>query len=170
MSELRLDALQAWQGWEKSGLLYQWNADILGAYPSLLWDYGTDCSGFVCAGVLVATKGRIDWRNRWWADRMHHELPVTTHPRPGDLAVYGTPEKATHVMVVVGDGRVLGACGGDSTTKTKELAIARGARVRFRPKADYRTRRNEKGLSVSDFLGFRVCSPLNEGPPAGVRQ
>lgn len=160
MSELRLNALAEWEAWQRVGLLYQWNGDLVGKWPDCRWAYGADCSGFVVGGYYVATRGKLDWRATHNADRLHKELPCTAHPKPGDIAVYGTPERATHVMVVWGDGRVLGACGGDPSTTTKERAITQGARVRFRPKADYRRRRTPDGRVVSDFLGFRV-SPLD---------
>lgn len=161
MSSLRLDALSAWEGWQREGVLYQWNGDLIGKWPDVRLGYGLDCSGFICAGILVATKGRVDWRHKWTSDRMHKELPCTAHPKPGDLVVYGTAERANHVMVWVGDGRVLGACGGDSGTTTAALARARGARVQYRPRADYRKRRAADGTRVSDFLGFRINQPLD---------
>ena len=109
--------------------------------------YGTDgpdtfdCSGVVAYCLLHAAG--LDWRKTWWADRMREKLPPTVTPAPGDLALY-----PGHVMLVWGDGRVFGACGGDSTTTSIERALKRAARVRFRRTVDYRP----------DFLGYRSLS------------
>lgn len=162
MSALRIAALEQWEAWQKLGILYQWCGKLQGAFPDVRWAYGADCSGFVTGGLYVATRGRVDWRTTHNADRLHKELPCTATPKPGDLAVYGTPEKANHVMVWVGDGRVLGACGGGPNTTSRELAMSQGARVRYRNRADYRQRLAANGMRVSDFLGYRV-SPLDEG-------
>lgn len=154
MSDLRLEALQIWQEWQTQGVLYLWSGKLQGTFPDVRWAYGADCSGFVSGGIYVATRGQVDLRTTWNADRFHKELPCTATPKPGDLAVYGRPEKANHVMVVVGDGRVLGACGGGHGTTTEAIARSKGARVRYRPKADYRV---HPGTSQSDFLGYRVA-------------
>lgn len=53
---------------------------------------------------------------------------------PGTLVFYGDGG-ISHVMVATGDGRVLGACGGDRTTKTPIT----GACVQFRPSIPYRS-------------------------------
>jgi cell wall-associated NlpC family hydrolase len=151
----RLEALSLCEGWQRDGLLYQWGGKLQGDWRNYAWRYGADCSGIASGALYIATSGRYDWREMWNADRFHHQLPVTLHPEPGDAAVYGTPERATHIMLVVGDGRVIGACGGGPETKTEALARARGARVQFRPRADYRRRRTADGRLVSDFLGFR---------------
>jgi hypothetical protein len=41
-------------------------------------------------------------------------------------------------MVWTGDGRVFGACGGNSDTTSIEIAMKQGARVRYRTRRDYR--------------------------------
>lgn len=106
-----------------------------------------DCSGLV-AFCLLQVAG-VDWRKSHWADRMYQQLPATLSPSPGDLVFYGTRVPAgvtaSHVMIVWGDGRCFGACGGDRTTLTVEEALTRSARVRFRRGLDYRP----------DFLGYR---------------
>jgi cell wall-associated NlpC family hydrolase len=116
-----------------------------------------DCSGLVCYCLRMV--GGPDWSASHTADRMWKELPPTPTPRPGDLAFYGQPEQATHVMLWTGDDRVYGACGGNSSTRTIALAQARGARVMFKLRVDYRYSRS---TGKSDLLGFRVLSPLDE--------
>jgi murein DD-endopeptidase len=125
------------------GLPYVWAADGPHAF---------DCSGLVC--YCLAEVGGPDWRATHRCQTLWEALPPTREPQPGDLALYGTPGHATHVMLVVGDGRVYGACGGDSTTTSPELALQRGARVRYRLKVEYRHGRDGR----SDFLGYRSLS------------
>jgi cell wall-associated NlpC family hydrolase len=104
-----------------------------------------DCSGAVTCGLYAATHGRIDWRADYNAARLWLELKPTTTPKPGDLAFYGMPGRVTHVMTVVGDGRVVGACGGNRDTLSVEIAAKHGARVKYKDDARYRV----------DLLGFR---------------
>lgn len=105
-----------------------------------------DCSGTVTCGLYNATRGRLDWRAMHNAQRLFSDLAPTDKPRPGDLAFYGRPGRVTHVMTVVGDGRVVGACGGNSHTLSVELARKAGARVKYRASATYRL----------DFIGYRT--------------
>lgn len=118
-----------------------------------------DCSGF------------IDWLCRtlnlsWWTkDRTANDIltdfPEVMAPRPGTLVLYGRkgdPRRnasahANHVMIHWGDGRVLGASGGNSDTTSIEIARQKGARVRFQKSRAYRP----------DFIGYREL-PLDEAP------
>lgn len=102
---------------------------------------GLDCSGLVTLSIKNA--GGPDLRAYHNCQRLWDEFLSTREPKPGDLAIYGRKDdkghvRATHVMILMPDGRVWGACGGDSSTKTIELAKARGARVRYRAKPEYR--------------------------------
>lgn len=106
-----------------------------------------DCSGLVTWCLWRA--GGPDLRATHNTTRLYAELPVVVAPKPGDLAVYGRLRLdgalgSGHVMLWWGDGRVYGACGGDRSTTSLELAAARGARVRFRRSHRYRV----------DFLAF----------------
>lgn len=104
-----------------------------------------DCSGLVTWSYLMA--GGPDWRATHNTDRLLLEAqPVRTleEAEPGDLAFYGYPGDPSHVMVHVGEGVVVGAAGGDSTTTTLEAAAKRGARVLARDRLTYRR----------DFLGL----------------
>jgi murein DD-endopeptidase len=102
-----------------------------------------DCSGLVTWALHEC--GGPDWRNSHNSARLFAELAPVEKPQEGDLAFYGQPGRVTHVMVCWGDGRVYGACGGDSTTTSVEMAKLRKAKVQYRAKADYRP----------GFLGFR---------------
>lgn len=98
-----------------------------------------DCSGLVTWGIQEV--GGEDLRPYHNAARLFAELEPTDQPEPGDLCFYGPPGRINHVMVFVGDGRVYGAAGGNSSTKTP----TKGAKVQFRPKVRYRP----------DFRGYR---------------
>lgn len=97
-----------------------------------------DCSGTVTCGLYNATSKRIDWRATHNAHRLFTLLEATTDPKPGDLVFYGRRGYSSHVMVWVGDGRVIGASGGNSDTLTREVAQRQGACVKYRKSVDYR--------------------------------
>jgi hypothetical protein len=114
-------------------------------------DYGLDCSGLVnvcaqSAGLSVAGN----------ADRYYRDLPSVAAPTPGDLALYGTTERATHVRVVTAwdpDASIaecVGAEGGGPNVTTPAEALAQNAYVRR--VADH----TEFGAA---FLGFRSLEP-----------
>ena len=121
-----------------------------------------DCSGFVT--YLIHRMGGYDWRQTHnaaalWRDcesipEADLHLDDITKGAPlwpcpgvdaGDLAFYGPEGEPDHVMLVWGDGQVLGASGGNHHTTSPEIAAQLGACVRFRPRVDYRP----------DFLGYR---------------
>lgn len=104
-----------------------------------------DCSGTVTCGLYNATGGKVDWRADHSAARLFLELKPTETPRPGDLCFYGSPGRINHVMTWVGDGTVVGACGGNRDTLSVEIAQKTGARVKYRKTHTYRP----------DFRGFR---------------
>lgn len=120
------------------GVLYRWG----GKTPAK----GLDCSGLVTwclarAGIIPAL-----WSATHNSQALARAFPPAHDPRPGDLAFYGSSwDRVTHVMLVVGDGRVIGACGGGSTTLTPEDAMRIGASVKYRPRLEYRR----------DYLGCR---------------
>lgn len=119
------------------GISYLWGGKRLA-------DGGLDCSGFVthCRAKALGEQLRVEN-----ADALWRSLEPVEHPIPGDLAFYGTREKATHVVVCTPTG-VIGASGGGSATTSTEIARAvrpRPAAVRREPTPGYRR----------DFLGFR---------------
>lgn len=108
-----------------------------------------DCSGLVTFAVKLA--GGPDFRANYNSQKLWNELEPLDMVQPGQvaLALYGADEHhVEHVMVVTGDGRVFGACGGRKSTTTLDEAKALNARVQYRPNAHYR----------SDFLGYRMLS------------
>lgn len=122
-----------------------------------------DCSGFVTYCLLQA--GGPDWRLTHNAAKLFEDCPpipeADAHlreitrgaplwPCPGvqqcDLAFYGPAGEPDHVMMLWGDGRVIGASGGNHHTTSPELAAPLHAEVKFKDRVDYRP----------DFLGFRA--------------
>ena len=135
------------------GTLYQW-----GGGHGHGGDWGLDCSGLVntcaqLAGMSVA--GNADW--------YYHDLPPVAQPAPGDLALYGSPDRATHVRVVTawypdeGRAEAIGAEGGGPSVTTPEIAEAQNARVRYV--------KNHLAFG-SPFLGFQSLEPY--GRTAGL--
>ena len=122
-----------------------------------------DCSGYVTDGYFSV--GLPDWRQtRSSADLFDlledvqilvGETSSIPKPQPGDLCFWGNP--VNHVMVYWGDGRVLGACGGDHTTTTLEEALKRNAKVRFRSGVNYRAA--FRGYRTSPFEDFETDVP-----------
>lgn len=103
-----------------------------------------DCSGLVTWAFREV--GGPDWRAMFNTDRLLRECRAVLEPRPGTLALYGPrADDASHVMVYVGAGVVVGASGGDSSTVTLEDAVRQGARVKPFPVVEYRR----------DFIGYR---------------
>lgn len=126
-------------------MLHDWLVEQEGRY--YLWGSkgpdNFDCSGLVTCGLLAM--GLPDWRATHSSARLYSVLDDTMEPLPMDLAFYGPPSGITHVMFVWGDGRVYGACGGNSGTLTLQVAREQKAKVQFRHKVLYRP----------GFRGFR---------------
>lgn len=146
---LRLDYLKWVQRQAERGVPYCWPDERNGYAGKGLRHpeepEALDCSGTVTCGLYNATGGRIDWRANYNAARLFLELAPTEKPEPGDLCFYGPPGRINHVMTWVGDGTVVGACGGNRDTLSIEIAQKNGARVKYRPTHEYRV----------DFRGFR---------------
>jgi hypothetical protein len=119
---------------------------VTSVYPE-----GRDCSGLVSVSLLAA--GWRDVRTTYNSKIMFAQFQPTYSPEGGDFSFYGTEERVEHVMIVMSDGRVFGACGGDSETVNPLLARMRRARVQYRQDARYR----------GDFIGYRV-NPLRVDP------
>lgn len=134
----------------KEGCPYVWptkengysGKDLKGA----LYQDVYDCSGLVTSGLYAATKGKLDWRSDHSAQKLFEECPELEFvgQKPA-LAFYGPGKNMiTHVMLVVPDGRVFGACG-RSDSISPAIAEKHGYRVRFQDNPNYR----------SDLRGFR---------------
>lgn len=116
------------------GVPYVWG----GKYPHP----GLDCSGLVTLGLYLA--GGCDTRRTVNTDTMWStwQKVLEGDAKPGDLCIYGynpdNPWDVAHVMTLMEDGRVYGACGGDRSTITPELARRRSAKVQYRAEVRYR--------------------------------
>lgn len=114
--------------------------------------FGFDCSGFVTVPLFHVTG--VDVRATHNAERMRVEWPIveTKDVQPGNVALYGSPGHATHVMVVegiaptIGAISVVGASGGyDTTTRPEKNGfVKKQASFMYRP----------------DFIGFRFVPGL----------
>lgn len=138
---------------EQLGAPYLWNAkgNLVPDGP------GKQVRVFDCSGLVTwAWKmvGGEDWRATHNTDVLWAKLKPTTALRAGTLVLYGVKgqngrrDDPNHVMVLMGEGVVVGASGGGHLTTT--LALARGAggggaRVKALPHYTYRP----------DCLGFR---------------
>ena len=141
---------------DQVGTLYQWGGGRSAG------DYGVDCSGLI---ILASKRAGLPLppcplatSDGWWRC-----LPRVSSPLPGDFAIYGKPDRAVHVELVLaydpatGVAETLGANGGDRDVLTPEIAQERGAFVRHASTA-----------GRSNFLGF-VRNPLDDaGQAEGV--
>jgi cell wall-associated NlpC family hydrolase len=103
---------------------------------------------FDCAGLFTSALHALngpDWRASRGAHDLATLLPkvsaerIAQAPVPaGTLACYGSPERISHVMLLLEDGRVFGAAGGGSDTTSPEIAKKQKAAVKYRPRAAYR--------------------------------
>lgn len=107
-----------------------------------------DCSGFY--GWCLKAGGHKDLRALYSADTYYaglDGLPAfsqTLAPEPGDAVVYvlggafvgqrHLGGRADHIEMVMPDGRLFGAIGGNSDFRTLELAKKHGACVKYRAK------------------------------------
>jgi len=112
------DLLAAW------GVPYSWGAGGPGTAdawpngtPGVKGGVGFDCSGFVEAALVRLGLMPHDALRRSAAMLWDAATSVPAGAEQlGDLAFYGPLGRASHVMLVVGPGVVLGARGGDQTT------------------------------------------------------
>lgn len=126
---------------EQVGAPYLWGGK--GAVVSPYNVRAFDCSGLVTWALLRA--GGPDWRNTHNTDVLLAKLPAVEVLQPGTLVLYGRGNDASHVMVHVGAGVVVGASGGGSNTTSIGTAQAVGARVKVLETPTYR----------ADVLGYR---------------
>lgn len=121
---------------------------------TVLWGR-LDCSELVAVAFLAV--GLPDYRRSWRAQDFADNLPpVDGPPRVGDLGFYGADwQHVQHVVIHLGDGKILSASGASKHIKTEEAARRAGARVRIYGGTNYRR--------DIPFLGWRR-SPLDEKP------
>lgn len=112
-----------------------------------LWGGRNPEVGLDCSGTVVASRKALGIAAKSWnatAEDLRKQASRVFFPQPGDLALYGSIwGGASHVMTAMGDGKVIGASGGGSSTTTVEKAKAKGAEVKILP-YDYR----------KDFMGW----------------
>lgn len=101
-----------------------------------IWGGADPKIGLDCSGLVQHLLGFLDLDP--YGDQTAHALMqhfldhghVAEEPDLGDLVFFGKSGCATHVGLCLGDGKMMEAAGGDSSTTTIMLALARGARVR----------------------------------------
>lgn len=109
---------------------------------------GLDCSGAITAAAVEAGLAPPGFKSNN-AEALY-KIAKKVSPgdvEAGDLAFYGSTMpwgKISHVMMAVGDGRVMGASGGGPSTTSTAIARQQGAEVKIVPKAEYR----------SDLVGY----------------
>lgn len=115
------------------GRPYRWAGNGPGSF---------DCSGFV---LWVLRPFGLAPRHDSTAQGLFDYYEETVNPKPGDLMFFGRNERnVTHVMLYLGDGKLIGADNGDRGVTTLESALLRSACVRICP-VGYR----------NDPLGYR---------------
>lgn len=110
---------------------------------------GLDCSGCACKAmeeIQIASTGFALAHNTTWL--WQNLSPIDeSEALGGDLVLYGDDaDHIDHVMILVGDGRVIGSSGAGRGCITVAQAQAAGACVHFRDSPRYR----------ADLLGFRA--------------
>lgn len=120
---------------------------VAGKRHAFAYENGQPRLVFDCSGLITWALRRCGWTPRveFNAHRMWTTWVRVEKPQPGDIICYGTPEKCSHVEVVLEGGGTFGAIGGNSKT----LQPSPGAYVqhRLRPR--------------KDVLGF-VANPLRD--------
>lgn len=128
-----------------------------------VWGSNDPLRGLDCSGAVVWVLRRLGLKPSKWdatAASLRKESSLVILPQVGDLVFYGPLlGSVNHVMVYMGDGKVIGASGGGSMTKTAEEARAKGAEVKILP-VDYR----------KDFRGYGRLSlgPVREEAVGGL--
>ena len=134
-----LEAIKSFEGeyycWPTSENKYSGKGFLYSIYINT-----KDCSGTVTAGLYRASGGTVDLRPTHNANALMGLCAevASDATRAGDLVFYGSGSRATHVMTVMGDGRVYGASGGDSRTVSPTIAKAMNATVRYQKDYKYR--------------------------------
>lgn len=116
---------------------------------------GLDCSGAVTAAVVAAGLAPPSFKNNNAESLYKISKKISSSDvEAGDVAFYGSTMpwgKVSHILMTVGDGRVMGASGGGPSTTSVAIAKQQGAEVKILPKAEYR----------SDFVGYgRLPLPM----------
>lgn len=116
------------------GIYYQWG----GNYPQGS-SYGLDCSHFT---YQVFKKFGLMNSYMVSADQANFVKRISrSELKPGDLVFYKSKSsgKVVHVAIYIGDGKIIGANGGDSSVTTIEIAKKKNAKVKIQS-IDYDSR------------------------------
>lgn len=121
------------------GTLYEWGGDVVDNPNS----YGFDCSHFTYQ--VLKAYGLMD-RYRTSSAQHAWATPISrSELQPGDLVFYkNSSGKVNHVVMYIGDGLIIGANGGYSSTTTPSKAKAANAMVKIQP-IDYSSRAKSYG-------------------------
>jgi cell wall-associated NlpC family hydrolase len=94
---------------------------------------GFDCSGFV--QEVLASIGADPLGDQTAQTLFNHfSKSIQKEPQKGSLLFFGKDQKRiTHIAIALGDGQMIEAGGGGSSTKTRADAEKTGACVRIRP-------------------------------------
>ena len=116
--------------WSMHGLPYRWGGDD----PIS----GTDCSGFVSEILrsvgAIGPKARETTHSLWqnFQDRVVNH----SHIEPGDILLFSSNDGVSginHTGIAIGNGAMIEAGGGDSSTTSDDQASKQNAFVRVRP-------------------------------------
>jgi hypothetical protein len=91
---------------------------------------GSDCSGFIC--YLLHSHGIISQTCDLSAKDLYEKFPSIQNASAGCLCFYGIPI-ITHVTLALNEYVCIGACGGDSSVCTPEIAMQKKARIKVLP-------------------------------------
>lgn len=121
------------------GTLYEWGGDVVDNPNS----YGFDCSHFTYQ--VLKAYGLMD-RYRTSSAQHAWATPISrSELQPGDLVFYkNSSGKVNHVVMYIGDGLIIGANGGYSSTNTPAEAKASNAMVKIQS-IDYSSRAKSYG-------------------------
>lgn len=135
--DVRAALLTKLNSWAQMGIPYIWG----GRDP----DKGLDCSGAITACVVECGYAPKSFLNNT-ADSLYRMCKSVSESdaKAGDLAFYGSRFHVTHVMMCVGDGRLIGASGGGRDTTSEAVAKAQNAKVKIVP----------AGKRSKDFVGY----------------
>ncbi len=94
---------------------------------------GSPLMVFDCSGLVTWALKRSGWKaaREFNSHGMWMHWRRTDKPQSGDLIIYGRPQLASHVEVLMPDGRYFGAIGGNSKTTQPTF----GAAVQYRKRA-----------------------------------
>lgn len=112
-----------------------------------IWGSRDPVKGLDCSGAVVWALRDLGLEPKKWnatAADLYKQSSMVLIPQVGDLVFYGPLGGVDHVMVYLGDGKVIGASGGGSSTTTVAEAQAKNAAVKVLP-IDYRSDRRGVG-------------------------